>query len=86
MNDSFFEDNLTNINIDNLNDNTNSGPTIGGFNGDSMSGPTLPDSTAFNESKSNVDSSPNFSNVDYDNVKPMSYEEIQKAKFDLLQV
>ena len=85
LNDSFFEDNLTNINLDNVgadNNASSSGFGLGGFNGDSMSGPTLPDSTAFNEAKS--DPAPNFTTPDYESVKPMSYEEIQRGKFDLL--
>ena len=85
LNDSFFEDNLTNINLDNVgadNNASSSGFGIGGFNGDSMSGPTLPDSTAFNEAKS--EPAPNFTTPDYESVKPMSYEEIQRGKFDLL--
>ncbi len=85
LNDSFFEDNLTNINLDNVgadNNASSSGFGLGGFNGDSMSGPTLPDSTAFNEAKS--EPAPNFTTPDYESVKPMSYEEIQRGKFDLL--
>ena len=79
LNDSFFEDNLTNINLDNVNDSSGN---IGGFNGDSMNGPTLPDSSSFQQSK--TEPSHNFVTPDYESVKPMSYEDIQKGKFDLL--
>jgi hypothetical protein len=89
LNDNFFEDNLTNINLDSVDSNTGG---LGGFNGDSMNGPTLPDSSSFDNansnfnsnSNSNHDGTPNYSTTDYETSRPMSYEEIQKGKFDLL--
>ena len=80
MNDSFFENNLNDINLDNIGDSDLN--NIGGFNGDSMNGPTLPDSSSFEQQK--TEPAPNFITPDYETVKPLSYEEIQKAKFDLL--
>jgi len=83
LTDSFFEDNLENINLDNVD-------LGGGIGGSSMNGPTLPDMT----SNSGPFTAPSFSNNDGENnniggmnfeeTKPMSYEEIQKSKFDLL--
>ena len=78
LTDSFFEDNLENINLDNID-----------LGGGSMNGPTLPDisssSTPFSTSStSNNDNNNNIGGISFDESKPMSYEEIQKAKFDLL--
>ena len=81
LDDNFFENNLSNINLDNIN-SRNDSDNLGGFNGDSMNGPTLPDSSSFEQSKS--EPAPNFVTPDYESAKPMSYEEIQKGKFDLL--
>jgi len=79
LTDSFFEDNLENINLDNID-----------LGGGSMNGPTLPDmssnSTPFTQSSSasNNDNNNNMGGMNFEESKPMSYEEIQKAKFDLL--
>ena len=84
--DSFFEDNLQDINLDNLND-----LNIGGNNnGATMSGPTLPDMSSSSkspfESSTDDNNAPSFTtpSSSFDNQKPMSYEEIQREKFDLL--
>jgi len=85
LNDNMFEDNLENINLDNIN-------LDDGYNGASMSGPTLPDTssndpfssnTHFNNNNNNDENNENNAH-NYSENKPMSYEEIQKAKFDLL--
>ena len=80
LTDSFFEDNLENINLDNID-----------LGGGSMNGPTLPDMStgsgtfsppSFNNDNDNNNN--NISGLNFEENKPMSYEEIQKAKFDLL--
>jgi len=80
LTDSFFEDNLENINLDNID-----------LGGGSMNGPTLPDMSSssgtfpppsFNNDNNNNNN--NISGLNFEENKPMSYEEIQKAKFDLL--
>ena len=77
LTDSFFEDNLENINLDNVE-----------LGSDSMSGPTLPDMSSSSgpfvppSSLNNNDNS--LGGINLDENKPMSYEDIQKAKFDLL--
>ena len=85
VSDSFFEDNLQDINLDNLDD-----LNLGNNNGATMSGPTLPDMSSstkspFDSSSGNNDA-PNFStpSSSFENQRPMSYEEIQREKFDLL--
>jgi len=83
LDDRFFEDNLENINLDNIDTNTN---TNTNFNG--MSGPTLPDLSSQDNMNDNFASNMNYGdNNNASNLpssKPMSYEEIQRAKFDLL--
>lgn len=80
LTDSFFEDNLENINLDNID-----------LGGGSMNGPTLPEMStgsgtfsppSFNNDNDNNNN--NISGMNFEENKPMSYEEIQKAKFDLL--
>ncbi len=82
LTDSFFEDNLENINLDNID-----------LGGGSMNGPTLPDMStgsgtfsppSFNNDNDNNNNNNNISGLNFEENKPMSYEEIQKAKFDLL--
>ena len=74
--DSLFEDNIENIDLDN--ELKGSGDVNTG-----MSGPSFPD---FGSSKpADTTSAPSFSSVpEFQSSQPMSYEEIQKAKFDLL--
>ena len=74
-NDSFND--INNINLDNLSSNKMSDNL--GFNGDSMMGPTLPDLTEQPKEPEPV----NF-NTNFEETKPMTYEEIQRNKFDLL--
>ena len=74
-NDSFND--INNINLDSLSSNKMSDNV--GFNGDSMMGPTLPDLTEQSKSPEQV----NF-NTNFEETKPMTYEEIQRNKFDLL--
>ena len=91
LTDSFFEDNLENINLDSVN--------MGDMNGAGMSGPTFPDSSSSQSNNvyggssfdSNNNNNNNNNNNSYDNDMgglnqghAMSYEEIQRAKFDLL--
>ena len=83
--DSFFEDNLQDINLDNLDD-----LNLGNNNGATMSGPTLPDMSSstkspFDTSNDNNDA-PSFptQSASYENQRPLTYEEIQREKFDLL--
>ena len=76
LDDRFFEDNLENINLDNIDAN---------YNG--MSGPTLPDLSSHENMNDNFETTKNYDNNNASNIpssKPMSYEEIQRAKFDLL--
>jgi len=76
LTDSFFEDNLENINLDTID-----------FGGGNMSGPTLPDSSSGSNNNIFTPSSNNDNDtggMNFEETKPMSYEEIQKAKFDLL--
>jgi hypothetical protein len=76
LTDSFFEDNLENINLDTID-----------FGGASMNGPTLPDSSSGSNNNIFTPSSNNDNvtgGMNFEETKPMSYEEIQKAKFDLL--
>jgi hypothetical protein len=78
LTDSFFEDNLENINLDNID-----------LGGGSMNGPTLPDTSSSSgfftpPNSSNNDNNNNIGGMNFEESKPMSYEEIQKAKFDLL--
>tara|TARA_B100000902_G_scaffold399821_1_gene472769 strand:- start:689 stop:2014 length:1326 start_codon:yes stop_codon:yes gene_type:complete len=80
LKDSFFENNIENINLDNelnkpsgLDSNFESGFDAG------MSGPSLP---TMSNSPTPINQD-NFQ-TDYQPTKQMSYEEIQKAKFDLL--
>lgn len=64
-----FEDNITNIDITNeLN-----------MGGDGMNGPTFPsfDTPNMDNNSANI-------NVEYQQSRPMTFEEIQKAKFDIL--
>ena len=83
LTDSFFEDNLQDINLDGL-DDLNIGGNNNGYN---MSGPTLPDisndSTSF-DNLHNTNTNNDTSSMNFEQHRPMSYEEIQKAKFDLL--
>jgi hypothetical protein len=74
-NDSFND--INNINLDNLSSNKMSDNL--GFNGDSMMGPTLPDLTEQPKAPEPVSFNTNF-----EETKPMTYEEIQRNKFDLL--
>lgn len=88
LTDSFFEDNLQDISLDGL-DDLNIGGSSNNNNGANMSGPTLPDIS--NDTKT-FDNLHNINNNDtsttttfnFEQPRPMSYEEIQKAKFDLL--
>ena len=83
LTDSFFEDNLENINLDNID-----------LGGGSMNGPTLPEmssspspfspSNTYNNDNNNDNNNNNMGGINIEESKPMSYEEIQKAKFDLL--
>ena len=80
LNDSFFENNLENISLDNeLNKPSGLDSDFGGGYDAGMSGPSLP-------TMSNSPTPVNQDNyqADYQPAKQMSYEEIQKAKFDLL--
>ena len=74
-NDSFND--INNINLDNLSSNKMYDNL--GFNGDSMMGPTLPDLTEQPKAPEPVSFNTNF-----EETKPMTYEEIQRNKFDLL--
>ena len=74
-NDSFND--INNINLDSLSSNKISDNL--GFNGDSMMGPTLPDLTEQSKAPEQV----NF-NTNFEETKPITYEEIQRNKFDLL--
>ena len=74
-NDSFND--INNINLDNLSSNKMSDNL--GFNGDSMMGPTLPDLTEQPKAPEPVSFNTNF-----EETKPITYEEIQRNKFDLL--
>jgi hypothetical protein len=79
LTDSFFEDNLENINLDNID-----------LGGGSMNGPTLPDLSSNTGSftpptfSNNDGENNNIGGINFEENKPMTYEEIQKAKFDLL--
>ena len=64
-----FEDNLTNIDITSELNNDDSG----------MNGPTFPSFTTHQQ-----ETTQSMPNVEYQQEKQMSFEEIQKAKFDLL--
>lgn len=82
INNTSFEENLTDIDINNelnfgnLGDNGNGG----------MNGPTFPsfDSASQNGGDTNDNSNFGSSGVEYQQSRPMTFEEIQKAKFDLL--
>lgn len=86
LTDSFFEDNLENINLDSVIMGNN-------MNGAGMSGPTFPDSSSSQSNNvfgggssfNDNDNSNNYNSMGGVNQEPaMSYEEIQRAKFDLL--
>ena len=77
-NNSFLNDDINSINLDSLSSNKIESDA---FNGDSMMGPTLPDLT--NDMPKVTEPQPSF-NMDDDSSKPLTYEDIQKAKFDLL--
>ena len=80
LKDSFFENNLENISLDNeLNKPSGLDSDLGGGFDAGMNGPSLP-------TMSNSPTPMNQENFqpDYQPAKQMSYEEIQKAKFDLL--
>ena len=80
LNDSFFENNIENISLDNeLNKPSGLDSDFGGGFDAGMSGPSLP---TMSNSPTPVNQE-NFQ-TDYQPAKQMSYEEIQKAKFDLL--
>ncbi len=77
LSDSLFESNLENIDLDNElnNKDTNEG----------MTGPSFPDLDSKQTSQSFSGSTPNFGMApEYQPTKSMSYEDTQKAKFDLL--
>jgi len=72
-----FDNDINNINLDHLSSNKMEDGM--GFNGDSMMGPSLPDLTEQHKQSEQVHFSNNF-----EETKPITYEEIQKNKFDLL--
>ena len=80
LKDSFFENNIENINLDNeLNKPSGLDSNLEGGFDTGMAGPSLP-TMSNSPTPMNQD---NFQS-DYQPAKQMSYEEIQKAKFDLL--
>ena len=80
LNDSFFENNIENINLDNeLNKPSGLESDLGNSFDNGMSGPSLP-----TMSNSPTPTQQDNFQSEYQPTKQMSYEEIQKAKFDLL--
>ena len=80
LNDSSF-DNLTDINLSKEVDDLN----IGSSSTDSMSGPGLPNFSSNDTFSNNSSPASNiYSSIPENNTPSMSYEDIQKAKFDLL--